>query len=376
MIDLMDLRKEIDRIDKEILDLFERRMEVSKGVAKYKIENNKPVFDKDREIEKIKVLKGMAKDSFSAHGVEELFQQIMAMSRKLQYKLLTEKGYEEKTKFQMVDKIFSPNARVVYQGIEGAYSHAAAKEYFKGSPKLFHVKKWKDAMEMVACKAADFAVLPIENSTAGSVYDNYDLLEAYDHYIVGEQLIKCKHVLVACPGSQISDIQTVYSHEQALRQCAPYLSEHEQWKKIQVNNTAVAAKMVADLKEKSVAAISSVHAAKLYGLTILEEKPYFSDYNSTRFIIVSGERIFTADAGKITVCFELPHQSGSLYNILSHFIYNDLNMTKIESRPVFEKSWEYRFFIDFEGNLKDGAVKNALRGIESEAKGFRVFGNY
>lgn len=376
MIDLLELRKEIDRIDKEILSLFQERMEISKGVAAYKIENNKPVFDKVREAEKLEALKELAQDDFYAHGIEELFQQIMAMSRKLQYRLLTEKGYREKNRFKLVEKTVTPKARVVYQGIEGAYSHAAAKAFFGEDALLFHVEKWKDAMEMVTSGQADFAVLPIENSTAGSVYDNYDLLEAYDHYIVGEQLVECKHVLVGCKGSRVEDIATVYSHEQALLQCAPYLSEHEDWKKIQVNNTAVAAKMVADGADKSVAAISSAYAAKLYGLEILEEKPYFSPYNSTRFIIVSGEKTFTADAGKITVCFELPNKSGSLYNILSHFIYNDLNMTKIESRPVFEKSWEYRFFIDFEGNLNDSAVKNALRGIEMEAKGLRIFGNY
>ncbi|MDD3218326.1 MAG: prephenate dehydratase [Lachnospiraceae bacterium] len=376
MIDLLELRDQIDDIDSQILQLFERRMDISKEVAAFKIETGKPVFDKKREQEKLKVLREKSSSEFNAHGIQELFQQIMAMSRKLQYQMLTENGYEEKTRFRLVDHIDTENARVVYQGIEGAYSHEATIAFFGKNVKAFHVVNWKDAMEMVSSGQADYAVLPIENSTAGSVYENYDLLEEYDHYIVGEQLVKCQHVLVGLPEAELSDIEMVQSHPQALMQCKPFLSEHESWKTVECGNTAVAAKMVADGKDKTKAALSSRYAAEAYGLKILEEHPYYNDYNSTRFIVVSEDKIFTSKARKISVCFEIPHESGSLYNILSHFIYNNLNMTKIESRPIYERSWEYRFFVDFEGSLNDSAVKNALRGLAAETSSLRVFGNY
>ena len=159
-------------------------------------------------------------------------------------------------------------------------------------------------------------------------------------------------------------------------QCREYLEEHRDWQQMEWSNTAAAAKKVADEKDPAQAAIGSRHAAKHFGLTVLEEGIYSNVNNSTRFIIVTREKIYCRDARKISVSYELPHESGSLYNSLSHFIYNGLNMTKIESRPIMERNWEYRFFVDFEGNLSDSAVKNALRGLRSEAQNLRVHGNY
>ena len=158
-------------------------------------------------------------------------------------------------------------------------------------------------------------------------------------------------------------------------QSAKYLSEHD-WKQISMQNNAFAAQKVAKEQNKTQAAIAGAHAADIYGLEILEKGVNQSDTNSTRFIIVTNQKIFKKDAGRISICFELPHKSGSLYHMLSHFIYNNLNMTKIESRPIEDQNWEYRFFIDFEGNLADSAVKNALRGLREEAKNMRVLGNY
>lgn len=159
-------------------------------------------------------------------------------------------------------------------------------------------------------------------------------------------------------------------------QCKTYLNQHEEWKQVQYSNTAVAAKKVAGEKDITQAAIASPYAAEVYGLDILERGIYDNKNNSTRFIIVSRAKVFQKDAGKVSICLELPHEKGSLYNILSHIIFNNLNMTKIESRPIFEKNWEYRFFIDFEGNLLDSAVRNALCGIEEEASWLRIIGNY
>ena len=250
------------------------------------------------------------------------------------------------------------------------------KQYFNEDITSFHVEQWRDAMEAIAEGSADFAVLPIENSTAGSVNDMYDLLVEFENYIVGEQIIRCEHKLLGLPGAQLSDIQRVYSHPQGLSQCKPFLEEHRGWKQIPLENTAVAAKRVAEEGDKSQAAIASAFAGEQFGLQVLADKIYLNEANSTRFIIITNQRIFRKDADKISICFEQPHTSGSLYNMLSHIIYNNLNMTKIESRPIEKRNWEYRFFIDFEGNLNDSAVKNALRGIREEAKNMKILGNY
>lgn len=231
-------------------------------------------------------------------------------------------------------------------------------------------------MEAIQEGAADYAVLPIENSSAGIVADVYDLLMEYDNYIVGEQVIRCEHALLGLEGTKLEEIKTVYSHPQALSQCSKFLEEHREWKQIPVENTAVAVKKVMEEQDSTKAAIGSLFAAKCFGASVLKEHIYYNELNSTRFIIVSNQRVFREDAGKISICFELPHKSGSLYNMLSHFIYNNLNMSRIESRPIPGKNWEYRFFVDFEGNLADSGVKNALRGIQEEANYFKILGNY
>lgn len=376
MTDLKELRDEIDVIDRQIVELFEKRMGISRQVAEYKINTGKKVFDRTREVSKIDTVKELTHNEFNRHGIEELFQQIMAMSRKLQYQLLEENGVIGRLPFIGVDEIERSKVRVVFQGVEGAYSQAAMKQYFNDDITSFHVEQWRDAMEAIAEGSADFAVLPIENSTAGSVSDMYDLLVEFENYIVGEQIIRCEHKLLGLPGAQLSDIRRVYSHQQALSQCKPYLEEHRDWKKIPLENTAVAAKRVADEQDVSQAAIASSFASDYFGLKVLADKIYVNEANSTRFIIVTNQRIFQKDADKISICFELPHISGSLYNMLSHFIYNNVNMTKIESRPITGRNWEYRFFVDFEGNLNDSSVKNALRGIREEAINMKILGNY
>lgn len=376
MIDLQELRNEIDAVDRQLTELFEKRMQISSQVAEYKISTGMKVFDKEREKKVIEKVKNLTHNEFNSHGIEELFLQIMAMSRKLQYQLLEENGVAGRLPFIGMEELEKENIRVVFQGVEGAYSQAAMKQYFGEQIASFHVEQWKDAMEAIAEGSADYAVLPIENSTAGNVNDMYDLLVEFENYIVGEQIIRCEHCLLGLPGAKLSDIQTVYSHQQGLSQCKAFLQGHRGWKQIPVENTAVAAKRVAEDGDITQASISSAFAAECFGLSILADKIYSNEANSTRFIIVTNQRIFKKDAGKISICFELPHTSGSLYNILSHFIYNNLNMFGIASRPIPGRNWEYRFFIDFEGNLNDSAVKNAIRGIREEAINLKILGNY
>lgn len=376
MPDLQELRKQIDEIDDAMVALFEKRMSIAEQVANYKIETGKPVFDEAREQEKLQSLGEKTHTSFNCCGIQQLYQQIMSISRKRQYQLLQAYDPEDLAGFTPVAKLEKKDARVIYQGVEGAYSHAASIAFFGNEGNCRHVDTWKDAMEAIKNGSADYAVLPIENSTAGIVQDNYDLLTQYDHVIVGEQLIPCQHVLMGLPGTELCEIQHVYSHPQALMQCRDFLNAHPDWNIHPYGNTAKAAKKVAQEQDRSQAAIASPYAAEYFHLSVLQEGIYSNPGNSTRFIIVSKQKIYCKDAKKISISFELPHTSGSLYSSLSHLIYNGLNMTKIESRPVLSQNWEYRFFLDFEGNLNDCAVKNALRGLENEVQNLRIHGNY
>lgn len=374
-MDLNELRGRIDSIDEQIIRLYEERMDVCRQVAEYKIENGKKVYDRVREEEKLAKARSMAHSDFTAQGVSELFEQIMSMSRKLQYQLLTEKGQTGRLPFFAVDRMDTRKARVVFQGAEGAYSQAAMVSYFGEQIDSIHVDTFRDAMGAIEEGSADFAVLPIENSTAGIVSEIYDLLVEFENYIVGEQIIRIEHCLLGVPGASLSDIRTVYSHPQSLMQSSRFLSSFG-WQQISMKNNAFAARKVAQDNRKDQAAVASEYAGKVYGLSVLKKPVNNVSNNSTRFIIVTNQKIFCRDARKVSICFEIPHESGSLYHMLSHFIYNHLNLTKIESRPIEGRAWEYRFFVDFEGNLADGAVKNALRGLREEASFLKILGNY
>lgn len=374
-MDLLDLRRKLDEIDSRMVGLYEERMEICRQVAEYKIENGRKVFDRQREQEKLTAVRSLTHNEFNAQGVVELFEQIMSMSRKLQYQMLSEQGSLAKLPFIGVEELETQKARVVFQGADGAYSQAAMTQYFGERVNSFHVETFRDAMSAIEEGSADFAVLPIENSTAGIVNEIYDLLVEFENYIVGEQIIKIEHCLLGVPGAELSDIRTVYSHPQSLMQSAKFLQNYD-WQQISMQNNAFAAKKVADEGNKTQAAVAGEYAGKVYGLEVLQKGVNHSGSNSTRFIIVTNQKIFRKDAKKVSICFEIPHESGSLYHMLSHFIYNHLNMTKIESRPIEDRNWEYRFFIDFEGNLADSAVKNALRGLREEARNMKILGNY
>lgn len=376
MEDLLKLRDEIDVIDNQIVELYERRMKIAEGVAQYKISTGKKVFDSEREVCKLNALSAKASSDFTRLGIRELFEHIMSISRKKQYQLLTENGLIEIPELETVDDFVVPNARIVFQGVEGAYSQQAMTEYFGKDCDNFHVETWKDAMEAIKNGEADFAVLPIENSTAGIVSENYDLLVEYDNYIVGDQVLQIKHALLGTKDAQISDISTVYSHPQALMQCSDFLYAHSDWEKISLKNTAVSAKKIMVDKDKTQGAIASTLTAELYGLKVLDENISNTQNNATRFIVVTNKKISPKNASRVSICFELAHESGSLYHTLSHFIYNNINMTNIQSRPIKEKTWEYRFFVDFEGRLEDTGVINALRGIKEEASAMKILGTY
>lgn len=376
-MNLNDIRVQIDEIDQSIVEAFEKRMELCQQVAEYKIENGMQVLDRKRENQKLEKVQELCKKEYNKYGIHELFTQIMAISRKYQYQLLSKKGVVTGLPFEVTPSIQKKRAKVVYQGVEGAYAHVAALQYFGEYTKnIFNVKTWDDAMKQLCAGTADYAVLPIENSSAGSVSDVYDLLVKYDNYIVGETFVKVDHVLLGLPDAELEDIKSIYSHPQGLMQCSTYLDERREITKYSTSNTALSAKMVAEKNDKSCAAIASEMAGQIYGLKVLDRSVMNQKGNMTRFLIIASRKMYEVNANKISVCFEVKHQSAALYNMLSHLTYNGLNMLKLESRPIIGRPWEFRFFLDFEGNIGDSGVKNALRGILEEANYFRILGNY
>lgn len=375
-LDLAQIRGEIDEVDAQLTQLFEKRLKLTRAVARYKLATGRKVLDRGRENEKIVTLKQGVGSAENTADIIRMFRQIMADSRKYQYRLLEESGNTAREPFTQTERIPREGVTVVYQGLPGAYSDIATGQVFGPGVKSFHVRTWRMAMEAVRDGRADFAVLPVENSTTGFITDVFDLLEEFDNYIIGETYVKVGHVLCALPGTQFSDIRKVYSHPQGIMQCSKFLDSHPDWKVSQELNTAASAKKVADEKDRSQAAIASAQAAESYGLEILKEG--ISDFagNETRFLIVENRRCFVKTADKMCILFETPNEPGSLYAILSHIVYNGLNMSWIESRPILGSTREFRFFVEFDGNINDPAVIDAMRGIQEESRSVRLLGNY
>ena len=375
-LDLQQIRGQLDQIDSQLVELFEERMKLCGEVAEFKIRTGKAVYDGEREKQKLEVVTGKAHGDFNKKGVYELFSQIMTISRRLQYRLLSEHGIRGDMGFTMVEQLNTDGIQVVYQGTKGAYQHGAALRFFGETTPMYHVKTFEDVMVEVEEGRADYGVLPIENSSAGAVSDNYDNLVKHNLYIVAEIQLPVNHALLGVPGAELSDIRKVYSHSQALMQCSRYLDSHREWVQMNLENTAVAAQKVIREGDISQAAVASPIAGQLYGLKTLAEGINNDTHNTTRFIVLSRQPVYTRSASKVSICFEGLHKSGSLYNMLGNFIYNDVNMLMIESRPIEGRSWEYRFFVDVEGSLADGPIQNALKGIAAEAVSLRILGNY
>lgn len=375
-LDLLEIRGQLDEIDEQLVRLFEQRMQLCSDVAEYKIETGKAVYDGQREQQKLEAVRAMTHSDFNRQAVSELFSQLMTVSRKRQYQLLAQHGIGLENGFTRVDALKTEGAHIVYQGVEGSYGHGAALQFFGGKADLYRVQGMEDVLAEVEEGRADFGVLPIENSTAGAVSDNYDLLMKHNVYIVAETHLAVRHALLGLPQAELSDIKNVYSHPQALLQCSQYLNAHREWNQFSVENTAAAAlKLTAD-RDPAQAAVASEIAGSLYGLKPLAQGINHDKNNTTRFIILSRRAEYLTDAGKVSICFEGLHKSGSLYNMLGNFIYNNVNMLMIESRPIEDRSWEYRFFVDVEGSLSDASIQNALKGISEEAVRMKILGNY
>ena len=376
MNELQTIREKIDEADREMVALFEKRMQLAEEVAEYKLKNDIAVLDPAREEEKLASVEALAHTPYGKKGVRELFTQIMSLSRKRQYQLRAERNNTETMAFREIESLKKEGIRTVFQGEEGAYAQAALYAFFGPETPCYHVETWRDALEEICSGRADYAVLPFENSSAGYVSENYDLISEYAVAIVGEQIIPIDHCLLAKEEISPEEINQVYSHPQALLQCSRFLEQYRNMERISLKNTAAAAKKISEEDNVFQAAIASALTADIYGLKKIRIGIQNNESNSTRFFVVSKDKVFVKDADKITVSFEIRHEAGSLYRTLSHFIYNDLNLNRIESRPIQGRTWDYRFFLDIDGNFKESAVQNALRGLAAETNQCKVWGNY
>ena len=371
---LEEIRQNIDSIDRQLLELFKQRMDCAKQVGEYKLEHKLPILNMERENEILDSVE--SKGGEYGYAARLLYSNIMELSRALQHDIVGS-GREIRTLLETgeSENTAAPESlNIAVQGIKGANSHEAATTLFPLSNTCFY-PSWEDVFKAVDSGEADFGVLPVENSSAGSVSDVYDLLLKYRFFITGALDLPISHCLCALKQSELSDIEQVWSHPQGLAQCSNFIAKNS-LKPVPCSNTAVAAKLVAEEKRLNCAAICSEQAAKEYGLKVLKRDFQNCLQNSTRFVVISKKLYIPDDADKISLCFCLPHRTGSLHNVLCRFSSHGLNLTKIESRPLPGSSFEYLFYLDFTGNMRSEHVMNLMCALSEELPEFSFFGNY
>ena len=372
---LTEIRMELDQIDRELVELFQKRMELVTEVAKDKLKSGKAIFDGKREEEKLQAVSNMVEDSMMKAAVRELFSELMTLSRRRQLQYLKEAGRVNRFSFKKVEKMISPEKKLAFQGLKGAYSYLAGRRIFSDE-NMISVRHFQDVFDAVEEGRADYGILPMDNSTYGMVQDNYDLLNRYPKMVVlGEIHYPVSHCLCSIVGEELGSIKKVYSHPQALSQCRDFFSLHPDIEQIPSVNTAIAAKELSESGEREAAVLCSREAAEHYGLRILQDK-LSKEENATRFFVFGNEKIYTEDSYKLSISLTIPDNVGSLYQILGNFMFNGLSLSMIQSRPVGDGAFTYRFFIDVSGNLSDSRVGNALSTLKEEGVDFRILGNY
>jgi len=377
MDDLQTLRRDIDAIDRQLVELFCRRMDVTRRVGEYKRERGIPVLDQERERQVLQNKGELAGEGLRP-AVITLYQTILNISRRQQRDLMGQgadnPGVRRWREAQANARRPVSAPRVVYQGVPGAYSEQAALDFFGEGADTAGLEQFEDCFAAIKEGRADYAVLPIENSSTGAIRQIYDLLTQYECYMVGETTVRVEHCLMAPKGASLDTITHVYSHEQGLFQCERYLNAHPSWKQVPQADTAGSAQMVAESGDVTKAAICAARAAELYGLTILARGVNHNSRNTTRFVVVSPKLELRPGADKISTLFVLPHEAGSLHEVLTLFAVHGLNMVKLESRPLPERSWQYMFFLEFTGAPGDRLVNDALHELAQTTGEFRVLG--
>lgn len=376
-MELTDYRKRLDEIDEDLLRLFTERMDIAAQIAVWKQENHMPVLNLRREKEKLRHIEELSSPELS-DDCFTLFSMLLELSRGRQNRILRRESPETvaiEAALRDTPQLFPEKAIVACQGVEGAYSGIACEKLFT-RPSIFYFATFDAVFTAVEKGLCRYGVIPVENSTAGTVNAVYDLMMQHDFRIVRSVRIKVDHNLLVKPGTRAEDIREIYSHGQALTQCASFLQRFPNAKVIPCENTAVAAKMVAESSDQGVAALSSRSCAKLYGLEILMASVQDSDNNYTRFICISKDLEIYPGADHTSLMMVVQDEPGALYKILARFYALGINMHKLESRPIPGRNWEYRFYFDLDASVYSPRFIQLMGELGDVSEEYEYLGSY
>ena len=376
-MDLPEIRQQIDGIDQELVRLFCQRMNLSAQVADYKKANNLPIFVPAREraiLQKVAEMAGPEMENYA----RVLYSMLFELSRSYQSKRNGEMSELYKSISKAIEetpKLFPQAPTVACQGVEGAYSQIACEKIFK-SPFIMYFKNFDGVFNAIEQGMCQYGILPIENSTAGSVTKVYDLMIRHNFSIVRTFRLKVDHNLLANPGASLADIKTIYSHEQAINQCSDFLRSLPGVNVVAVENTALASEMVANSGRKDVAALSSRSCAELYGLSCLAASVQDKGNNRTRFICISKNLEIYPGSDKTSIMMVLPHKPGALYKVLARLYTLGINVTKLESRPIPDREFEFMFYFDLDTSIYSEEYVQLMCELDELCEEFKYLGSY
>lgn len=372
-MELKDYRDQIDQIDDEIVRLFQQRMDVAAQIAAYKKEHDLPIMQASREREKLADLSGKTREELQSY-LRVLYSLLFELSRTYQARGSRTELYERiADAIENTPRLFPRSASVACQGVEGAYSQLACERLF-AAPNIQYFRSFEGVFSAIEAGFCRYGILPVENSTAGSVKRVYDLMVSHNFSIVRSVRLKVDHCLLAKPGS--TEIHEVFSHEQAISQCAEFLKTLGDIKITRCENTAVAAQTVAASERQDVAALSSRFCAELYGLDILRSGVQDVGNNHTRFICISKQPEIYPGADRTTLMLVLPHKPGSLYKVLARLYALGINLLKLESRPLPDRDFEFLFYLDLETSVYSDEFVQLMCDIGSFCEEFKYLGSY
>ena len=378
-LDLGKIREKIDKLDSQLVELLEERLEIVQEVAQFKKQTGKRIFDEEREKEVVQKNLKRVKNKELNHYIELILKDIMDSSKEYQkFKIGISTKY--------VNDLDLKDKKLGYTGVPGSYAYEVLMNILKNNKNLdvdsieenkniFHFNSHKELVEAVHTKKIDIGILPIENSIAGEVRDSIDLINTKNIHIIGEVRHKISHNLLGVKGSRIEDIRNIYSHDQAFMQCSQFLSKHE-WHLNRMTNTAISGKYIAAEGKKENACIANMKTKEVYGLELLKKNINNEEENYTRFFIISNEEAVIDGSDKISIVTSANNESGALIGLLQIFYKYGLNMVNLKSRPRANKPWEYYFYIDFEGNMSSEKVRIALEEMREKSNYLQILGNY
>lgn len=362
-LDLEKIRIEIDKADRELVRVLENRLNLVMQVAAYKKAQGLPVKDVVREAKVINKVVGCLENDKYAPAMRSIMRSIIDVACELEEAELSEPS--------------NRTLKIGCFGPEGSFTHQALEDYFKDrSYERVHYNTFEEVVTAVSTGTLSYGVLPIENSSTGSITEVYDLLRQYDCCIVGEQCVKIEQNLLGCKGATLQTIKRVYSHPQGFRQSKEFFKDHPQMEQLPYFSTSKSAEMVAASQDIASGAVAGKMAADLYGLQIIAPNINYNSNNYTRFVVIAKNPELVPGADKITLIVAVKHEAGSLYKMLASFYHTGLNMLNIESRPIIGKSWEYFFYIDVTGNVNDPLVKDLLEEVREKCTYCKLLGNY